>query len=72
MVWVPGYRLNRRMDLVPRWSPSFRRSNIFVSYCTSLVVCIARLYVAKKDYAAPPRLYMSDMKVNAAVLVYDN
>ena len=55
-----------------RVGPTIRRGHRFVSYRTTVFVCIPRLLavvVSLKNYTAPPLLCTSDKKVNTAVLV---
>ena len=59
--------------ILSRVGPTIRRGHRFVSYFTTVFMCIPGLLavpVSLKKCAAP-LLYMSDKKNNTAVLVYD-
>ena len=53
LLWVPGCRPNRRMDIVPRRSHHSPRSWISVSYCTTVVTHIPGLLVVVSSDIVP-------------------
>ena len=71
VVWVPGDRPNRRMDIVPHSSQHSPRSEICILLHECGRVCSKTTcgYRQPKNiqYAAPSLLCMDDTKVNTAV-----
>ena len=52
-MWIPGYRPNRRMDIVQRKSHHSPRLWISVSYCTTVVTHIPGLLVVVSSDMVP-------------------